>query len=104
MRELVLHRRQGFAALRFVLFDVIQLRLQIFQLLLQQAAMVAECLNQAIHLYFGVLRRFVQIQNIFDFTQRQPQALAAQGQLQARALPIGLHAGASARAFTVRRQ
>src|SRR5438309_8748741 len=60
--------------------------------------------QEALQLRRGVTRRLVQVENLADFVESEPQALAPHGELQARALAPVINALAPGRPFALRRQ
>jgi hypothetical protein len=83
------------AAARLVLRDLGQRHLDVVQLLLQLAAMIAQHDQEGLQLRPLVAARFVHVDELLDLLQRQPEPLAAQRQLQARAVAVGVDAVAA---------
>jgi hypothetical protein len=86
---------QQLAAAVFVLADLGERDLDVFALLFELAPVLAEHGEKGLQLRRGIGWRVVQIDELFDFLQRQPEALAAQRELQARAVALGVDAVAA---------
>ena len=73
-------------AWRFVLREVFERRVQVVQLAFEHFAMARHRCEERVQLRHGVGWRFVNIEQIANFRQREAEPFATQRELQARAV------------------
>ncbi|CAM2158486.1 hypothetical protein PT2222_40335 [Paraburkholderia tropica] len=92
------------ARLRLVLGEIFERGVEVGALAFEDLAMAHHRVEKSLKLRERVGRRLVEIEQRADFVEREAEALAAQGQLQARAVASGKHTLEPARAFAAGRQ
>src|SRR6478609_7065451 len=78
--------RQQHAAFAFLLCNLLQGVFDVAALLFERGAMLFQYAQVLTQLHFGIARPVIHVDQGQDFGQLQPQPLAAQRQLQARAV------------------
>ena len=90
---------QKIPALLLECSNLAQYRLDILALLLENGAPPFQYLKEAFDLKLFVLGGVVQVDQLTDFRQREPEALAAQGKLEANLVAVAVYAVASGTAW-----